>query len=141
VEPAGEYQRIQDYGIIGDLHTTALVGRTGSIDFMCFPNFDSPSIFAALLDRKKGGYFLLAPYQETNTSKQIYLTDSNILLSRTISGSTRKNWGPERNTWGISRKRSHTSASSVLRSTWTGGCRKPASAGKGSSRRHALRSG
>ncbi len=82
VEPAGDYQRIQDYGIIGDLHTAALVGRTGSIDFMCFPNFDSPSIFAALLDRKKGGYFLLAPFQETNISKQIYLTDSNILLSR-----------------------------------------------------------
>jgi GH15 family glucan-1,4-alpha-glucosidase len=49
---------------------------------MCFPNFDSPSIFAALLDRNKGGQFLLAPLQEASTSKQMYLTDSNILLSR-----------------------------------------------------------
>jgi GH15 family glucan-1,4-alpha-glucosidase len=77
-----QYQRIQDYGIIGDLHTAALVGRNGSIDFMCFPNFDSPSIFAALLDRKKGGHFVVAPLEESPTSKQIYLTDSNILLSR-----------------------------------------------------------
>jgi GH15 family glucan-1,4-alpha-glucosidase len=49
------YQPIENYGIIGDLNTVALVGLNGSIDFMCFPNFDSPSIFAALLDEKQGG--------------------------------------------------------------------------------------
>jgi GH15 family glucan-1,4-alpha-glucosidase len=50
------YQPIENYGIIGDLHTIALANLSGSIDFMCFPNFDSPSIFARLLDDKKGGY-------------------------------------------------------------------------------------
>src|SRR5215213_8556381 len=48
------YQPIENYGIIGDLNTVALVGLNGSIDFMCFPDFDSPSIFAALLDKDKG---------------------------------------------------------------------------------------
>ncbi len=76
------YQPIENYGIIGDLHTVALVGKTGSIDFMCFPHFDSPSIFAALLDKKNGGYFLLCPQGEEPNRKQIYLTDSNILLTR-----------------------------------------------------------
>lgn len=51
------YEPIENYGIIGDLNTVALVGLTGSIDFMCFPNFDSPSIFAAMLDKEKGGFF------------------------------------------------------------------------------------
>jgi GH15 family glucan-1,4-alpha-glucosidase len=49
------YQPIENYGIIGDLHTVAFVGMNGSIDFMSFPHFDSPTIFAALLDDKKGG--------------------------------------------------------------------------------------
>jgi len=48
------YQPIENYGIIGDLNTIALIGLDGSIDFMCFPNFDSPSIYAALLDDEKG---------------------------------------------------------------------------------------
>src|SRR5262245_62855836 len=51
------YQPIENYGVIGDLHTVALVGMDGSIDFMCFPSFDSPTIFAALLDDRKGGLF------------------------------------------------------------------------------------
>ena len=51
------YQPIENYGVIGDLTTAALVGMDGSIDFMCFPHFDSPTIFAALLDHKKGGQF------------------------------------------------------------------------------------
>jgi len=76
------YLPIEDYGIIGDLHTVALVGMNGSIDFMCFPCFDSPSIFAALLDDKKGGRFSLAPVRDNVRYKQIYLSDSNILLTR-----------------------------------------------------------
>ena len=56
-------QPIENHGIIGDLHTAALVGMDGSIDFMSFPRFDSPTIFAALLDPEKGGHFQIAPAQ------------------------------------------------------------------------------
>ena len=76
------YQPIDNYGVIGDLHSVALVGMNGSIDFMCFPNFDSPSIFAALLDDRKGGRFELMPLEREARQKQLYLPDSNILLSR-----------------------------------------------------------
>lgn len=79
------YQPIENYGVIGDLHTTAMVGMDGSIDFMCFPYFDSPSIFAALLDDKKGGRFQLAPVMDNGKLKQIYLLDSCVLLSRFLS--------------------------------------------------------
>src|SRR5215218_5290779 len=48
------YQPIENYGIIGDMHSVALVGMDGSIDWLCFPHFDSPSVFAAILDDKKG---------------------------------------------------------------------------------------
>jgi len=75
-------QPIENHGIIGDLNTVALVGRDGSIDFMCFPRFDSPTIFAALLDRERGGQFLLAPESPGDHRKQLYLPDSNILLTR-----------------------------------------------------------
>jgi len=76
------YQPIENYGVIGDLYTVALVGMDGSIDFMCFPFFDSPTIFAALLDHRKGGHFQLAPVLEGARRKQLYLPDSNILLTR-----------------------------------------------------------
>ena len=76
------YLPIENYGVIGDLHSVALVGMNGSIDFMCFPNFDSPSIFAALLDDRKGGRFELMPLEREARQKQLYLPDSNILLSR-----------------------------------------------------------
>ncbi len=76
------YQPIENYGIVGDLHTVALVGMDGSVDFMCFPRFDSPSIFAALLDDQRGGRFELAPVKKEAKQKQLYLPDSNILLSR-----------------------------------------------------------
>src|SRR6185369_8900468 len=74
-----------NYGLIGDLNTTALVGMDGSIDFMCFPQFDSPTIFAALLDHKKGGRFLLAPEIDHATKKQLYMPDSNVLLTRFLA--------------------------------------------------------
>ena len=79
------YQPIENFGVIGDLYTVALVSMDGSIDFMCWPEFDSPSIFARLLDETKGGYFRLAPVFEEVHHKQIYLTDTNILLSRFLS--------------------------------------------------------
>src|SRR4051812_14926270 len=82
---SSQYQPIENYGIIGDLSTAALVGLDGSIDFMCFPQFDSPSIFAALLDSRKGGHFKLAPALNDVRRRQLYVPDSNILLTRFLS--------------------------------------------------------
>ncbi|MGE5188445.1 MAG: glycoside hydrolase family 15 protein [Gemmatimonadota bacterium] len=79
------YRPIEDYGVIGDLHTVALVGIDGSIDFMCFPEFDSPTVFAALLDHEKGGRFRISPVLPGARRKQLYLPDSNILLTRFLS--------------------------------------------------------
>lgn len=76
------YQPIENYGIIGDLNTVALIGIDGSIDYMCFPDFDSPSIFAALLDDEKGGHFSIRPASENCNTKQLYLPDTNVLLTR-----------------------------------------------------------
>jgi GH15 family glucan-1,4-alpha-glucosidase len=79
------YKPIENYGIIGDLNTAALVGTDGSIDFMCFPQFDSPSIFAALLAEHKGGHFQIAPVLEDVRQKQLYLPESNVLLTRFLA--------------------------------------------------------
>lgn len=79
------YQPIENYGIIGDLNTVALVGLNGSIDFMCFPDFDSPSVFAALLDDEKGGRFQIVPAFTEMKTKQLYLPDTNVLLTRFLS--------------------------------------------------------
>ena len=54
-------QPIENYGIIGNMYTTALVGLNGSIDWFCFPHHDSPSVFGAILDGNKGGHFQIAP--------------------------------------------------------------------------------
>jgi GH15 family glucan-1,4-alpha-glucosidase len=80
-----KYQPIENYGVIGDLHTVALIGMNGSVDYMCFPKFDSPSIFLRLLDYEKGGYFSLAPVLEHARQKQLYIPGTNILLSRFLS--------------------------------------------------------
>jgi len=77
-----KYQPIENYGVVGDLSTVALVSVEGSIDFMCFPHFDSPSIFGALLDHDKGGRFQIAPISQQFNCKQRYLPDTNILLTR-----------------------------------------------------------
>jgi GH15 family glucan-1,4-alpha-glucosidase len=79
------YQPIENYGIIGNMHTVALVGMNGSIDFMCFPEFDSPSVFAALLDDEKGGRFQLHPVLEEARPRQIYLPDTNVLITKFLS--------------------------------------------------------
>ena len=82
---SGEYKPIENYGVIGNLQTVALVGIDGSIDFLCFPYFDSPSIFASLLDAEGGGRFSLSPVLQHRRPKQIYLLNSNILLTRFLS--------------------------------------------------------
>ena len=72
------YKPISDYGIIGDMHSAAVVGLDGSIDWLCFPRFDSPSVFAAILDDAKGGRFRLCPAGRYQI-EQRYLTETNIL--------------------------------------------------------------
>ncbi len=79
------YPAIEDHGIIGDLSTVALVCTNGTINFLCLPDFDSPSCFAALLDQERGGHFSLHPSGDGCTSKQMYLPDTNILLTRFLS--------------------------------------------------------
>jgi GH15 family glucan-1,4-alpha-glucosidase len=76
------YLPIERHGLIGDMRTAALVGTTGSIDWLCFPHFDSPSVFAAILDEEKGGRFEIAPTAEQFESKQLYWPDSNVLVTR-----------------------------------------------------------
>jgi len=76
------YQKIEDYGIIGNMQTTAHVGVNGSIDWMCFPHFDSPSIFGRLLDENKGGHFQIAPVNNNVNRKQFYWPETNVLITR-----------------------------------------------------------
>src|SRR5262249_6220185 len=79
---SNRYAPLGEYGVIGDLHTVALVSMDGSIDFLCLPSFDSPSVFAALLDAERGGRFQIAPKLERATRRQLYLPDTNVLLTR-----------------------------------------------------------
>ena len=81
----GTYHPIENYGVIGNLQTVALIGMDGSIDFCCFPYFDSPTIFASLLDSERGGRFILSPLFQHRRPKQMYLSNSNILLTRFLS--------------------------------------------------------
>ena len=70
---------IRDYGLIGDMSSAALVSIDGSIDWCCFPRFDSPSVFAAILDPNVGGRFRIAPATPCPPGQQAYLSDSNVL--------------------------------------------------------------
>ena len=76
---------IADHGVVGDLSTAALVALDGSIDFLCWPRFDSPTIFAALLDPEVGGRFSVVPQLEGRVQKQMYIPDTNVLLTRTLA--------------------------------------------------------
>ena len=76
------YQPIENYGLIGNLRTAALVGMDGSIDWMCVPNFDSPSVFAAILDDQKGGRFRIWATGDNIRRKQHYWPNTNILITR-----------------------------------------------------------
>jgi len=75
------YLPIEDHGIVGNLHTAALVGTDGTIDWLCLPAFDSPSVFCSILDDEKGGHFVLRPVEYVH-SQQLYLPDTNVLLTR-----------------------------------------------------------
>ena len=76
------YKPIEDYGVIGDLNTVALISRDGSIDYMCFPDFDSPTVFARILDDAQGGFFIIHPAGRDGKKKQLYISDTNVLLTR-----------------------------------------------------------
>lgn len=78
------YLPIQDHGVIGNLRTAALVGSEGTIDWLCLPSFDSPSVFASILDDERGGRFSLRPAEYAH-SQQLYLPDTNVLLTRFLS--------------------------------------------------------
>ncbi len=73
---------IADHGLIGDLQTAALVSTDGEIDWLCLPRFDSPSVCASLLDSDRGGYFRIRPAAEGYTSRQLYLPDTAVLITR-----------------------------------------------------------
>ena len=79
------YKKISDYGLIGDMHSVALVGIDGSIDWCCLPRFDSPSVFAAILDDEKGGRFQIAPV-DSYRSTQCYLPNTNVLQTTFKTG-------------------------------------------------------
>jgi GH15 family glucan-1,4-alpha-glucosidase len=73
-------QRIGDYALLGDCHSAALVGRNGSIDWACFPSFDSPALFSRILDANRGGSFGVAPEGRFHSTRQ-YLEDTNVLVT------------------------------------------------------------
>src|SRR6516164_4425419 len=80
-----KFQPIENYGVIGNMKSIALVGMNGSLDFLCYPNFDSPTVFAALLDEKQGGRFQIEPQLTNVRIRQLYLPDTNILLTRFLA--------------------------------------------------------
>lgn len=83
-----DYKPISGYGVIGNTRTVALVGYDGSIDWCCMPKLSSPSIFAAILDRKKGGFWAIRPASRAS-STQNYLEDTNILRTEFTDGASR----------------------------------------------------
>ena len=76
------YLPIAEHGLVGDLHTVALVGTTGTIDWYCCPAFDAPSVFGSILDAKEGGFYALRPQGDDWSSRQLYFPDTNILITR-----------------------------------------------------------
>jgi GH15 family glucan-1,4-alpha-glucosidase len=79
------YPEIGEHGLIGDLQTAALVSTDGTIDWFCCPRFDSPSVFASLLDHDRGGHFRIGPDRDDYVSRQLYFPDTAILITRFLS--------------------------------------------------------
>jgi GH15 family glucan-1,4-alpha-glucosidase len=76
---------IADHGLIGDLRTAALVALDGTVDWLCVPRFDGPSVFAAILDGERGGHWRLAPTCDVSATHQFYFPDSNVLITRFLT--------------------------------------------------------
>jgi GH15 family glucan-1,4-alpha-glucosidase len=81
-----DYLPIAEHGLIGDLHTVALVGSEGTIDWYCCPRFDSPSVFGSILDARRGGSYRISPECEVSTTRQLYFPDTNVLITRFLTG-------------------------------------------------------
>ncbi|MGZ3477527.1 MAG: glycoside hydrolase family 15 protein, partial [Polyangiales bacterium] len=79
------YQSISSYGLVGDMYSAALIGPNGSVDWFCTPHFDSPSVFAAILDDKKGGRFQIEPTGVEFRTRQLYWPETNVLITRFLS--------------------------------------------------------
>jgi GH15 family glucan-1,4-alpha-glucosidase len=108
------YPAIEDHAVVGDLHTVALVATDGTIDWCCLPQFDSPAVFASLLDADRGGCF--AVRAEAARTRQLYMPDTNVLVTRFLGAdsvgevvtwacSPRRSARPARR-WATSRKHS-----------------------------------
>jgi GH15 family glucan-1,4-alpha-glucosidase len=82
---APDYLPIAEHGVIGDQRSVALVGTDGTIDWYCPERFDAPSVFAAILDRERGGFYRIAPTDTGAQAKQLYLPDTNVLITRFLS--------------------------------------------------------
>jgi GH15 family glucan-1,4-alpha-glucosidase len=81
-----DYPPIAEHGVIGDLHSAALVATDGTIDWYCCPRFDSPSVFASILDHKRGGFYRISPADpEGCKAKQLYFPDTNVLITRFLT--------------------------------------------------------
>ncbi len=80
-----DYLPIAEHGIIGDLHSIALVGTDGRIDWYCCPRFDSPSVFGAILDKERGGFYRISPALDDWVPKQLYFPDTNVLITRFLT--------------------------------------------------------
>jgi GH15 family glucan-1,4-alpha-glucosidase len=83
-QPVG-YLPIAEHGVVGDLRSAALVGTDGAVDWYCAERFDGPSVFGSLLDRDRGGVFRIAPTDPLASTKQLYLPDTNVLITRFLS--------------------------------------------------------
>jgi GH15 family glucan-1,4-alpha-glucosidase len=84
-----DYRPLGDYALIGDAHTAALVSSNGSIDWLCWPRFDSPALLCRLLDRHKGGYFSVSPASPNAASTRSYVENTNVLNITFSTGSGR----------------------------------------------------
>src|SRR5258707_5721401 len=78
----GTYAPIAEHGLIGNLQSAALVDTRGTVDWYCPGRFDAPSVFASLLDPERGGFFRIAPTDQECTTRQLYLPDSAVLVTR-----------------------------------------------------------